>query len=68
MAKELIRSFGGKYLGSIETKPNGDVVVTSWGGKIIATYSKKENVTRNFYGVKIANGNVAAGFLLKGII
>lgn len=68
MAKELIKSFGGKYLGSVDTKSNGDVVVTNWGGKIVATYSKKDNVTRNFYGVIVATGNVASGFLLKGII
>ncbi|MBQ8738672.1 MAG: hypothetical protein IJZ04_04155 [Clostridia bacterium] len=56
MAKEAIKEFSGRIIGYIDTKPNGDKVVSSWTGKILGTYFKSRNVTCDFYGRIIARG------------
>ena len=60
MAKEAVKSVRGKIIGWIEDKPNGDVVVTSFGGKILGRYDSKYNVTRDAHGIILYKGNRAA--------
>ena len=57
MAREPIRSFSGKIISCVENKPNGDIVVTDFYGKVLGKYDKQFDVTRDFYGKIIARGN-----------
>ena len=64
MAKELIRNFTGTIIGSYETMPNGDIVVRDFYGKNLGKYDRQLDVTRDFYGKVVAQGN-AIGMLLS---
>ena len=64
MAKEYVKNFHGKILGSYETVNNGDIIVRDFYGKILGKYDKRFDVTREFYGKVIAKGN-AVGMLIK---
>ena len=64
MAREQISKFGGVILGYVETLPNGNKKVTNFTGKLISTYEKSSNLTRDALGRIIANGDVASGMLL----
>lgn len=63
MAKETIREFSGRIIGYIETKPNGDKVVTAFSGRILGYYFKNRDVTTDFYQRIIARGD-CCGMLL----
>ena len=60
---EQIRDFYGKIIGSIETQSNGDRIVRDFYGKILGYYRSSRNVTTDFYGKIIAQGD-ATGMLL----
>lgn len=61
---QIIRDFGGKILGKIETDRTGNKIVRDFYGKIIGRYDKRNNVTRDFYGRIIARGD-NCGMLLN---
>ena len=61
---ETIKDFYGRIIGKIETKPNGDKIVTDFYGRIVGKYEKFSNTTKDFYGRVIAHGD-ACGMLLK---
>ncbi len=65
MGKEVVRAFGGKIIGSIETDSRGNKTVRDFYGRILGTYDKQCNVTRNFYGIVVAQGD-CCGMLLNG--
>lgn len=63
--EETIREFSGKVIGYIETKPNGDKVVRDFYRRLLGTYNKKLNVTKDFYGRTIARGDLSSMLLKK---
>lgn len=63
--EETIREFSGKVIGYIETKPNGDKVVRDFYRRLLGTYNKKLNVTKDFYGRTIARGDLSSMLLRK---
>lgn len=65
---EVIKDAGGRRLGTVERDSKGDEVVKDFYGRVVARYTKSTNQTRDFYGRLVAWGNVASGFLIKGII
>ncbi len=64
MHKEAIREFGGKIIGWYEYKPNGDIIVSDFYGKVLGKFDKQFDVTRDFYGKIIARG-CCVGMLLR---
>ena len=58
--KQVIREFGGKIIGYIETDKSGDKVIRDFYGRILGRYDKRQNVTRDFYGRIVANGDQSA--------
>lgn len=58
MAKEYIRDFYGKAIGSIETTKDGDKIARDFYGKMLGTYKKKYNKTYDFYGRMLAIGDI----------
>lgn len=63
MAKENIKDFYGKILGSIETKSNGDKIAYDFYGKILGRYSKQYDVTYDFYGKILSKGDITSGLI-----
>lgn len=64
MAKEFIKDFYGRVLGTVETIGTKQVVKDFYG-KVVATYDTKDNFTRDFYGRVVSKGNTAVGMLYK---
>lgn len=65
ISKEPVREFNGKIMGWIETDRDGNQQVRDFYGRIQGTYDKKMNVTRDFYGRIITQGNTCLGLLYK---
>ena len=65
METEIIKDFYGRKIGTITRYPNGDETIKDFYGRVIAKYSKTQNVTKDFYGRVIAKGNVGVGLLYK---
>lgn len=63
MAREQIKDYYGKILGSLETQANGDIIARDFYGAILGRWDKKMDVTKDFFGKIIARGNVVAGLV-----
>lgn len=58
ITKEKIKDWTGKIIGFVETDSRtGNKVIRDFYGKILGTYDKKNDVTRDFYGNKVARGD-----------
>ena len=62
MAKELIKDFYGRILGSIETQGNKQIA-RDFYGRILGTYNKADNFTRDFYGRILTRDNTLMGLI-----
>ena len=62
MAKELIKDFYGRILGSIETQGNKQIA-RDFYGRILGTYNKSDNFTRDFYGRILTRDNTLMGLI-----
>ena len=60
MAKDYIRDFYGKIIGSYEEDSQGRTILRDFYGKILGRYYPKENKTRDFYGRIVGQGNTLA--------
>lgn len=58
-----IRDFYGRMLGTLEEDKDGNQQVRNFSGQILATYDKKLDVTRDFYGRILTKGNTCTGYL-----
>lgn len=67
VSKVPIRAFGGKILGFLETDAQGNQQVREFNGKILGNYDKHCNVTRDFGGRIVSQGNTVIGFLYNNI-
>lgn len=63
--KEPVREFSGKIIGWVETENDGSQIVRAFSGKIIAKYDARFNVTREFSGKVLTQGNTAVGQLFN---
>lgn len=57
MAKETIKDFYGRIIGSIQTLPDGSKIAYDFYGKILGKFDKVQNVTKDFYGRIISTGD-----------
>ena len=64
-SKLVIRDFGGKIIGYIYVKENGDKTVKNFYGKILGYYYAERDVTTNFYGKILARGDIASALLFS---
>lgn len=64
MAKEFVKDFYGRILGSTQVEGTR-TVVRDFYGRILGYYESKDNTTRDFYGRIISKGNTAIGLLYK---
>ncbi len=62
MAKEFVRDFYGRILGSIETVGTKQIA-RNFYGKILGTYNSADDKTRDFYGRILTRGNTLMGLI-----
>jgi hypothetical protein len=62
MAKEYIKDFYGRVMGSIDTQGNKQIA-RDFYGRILGTYNKSDDVTRDFYGRILTKGNTLMGLI-----
>ena len=65
MAKELIKDFYGKVLGSVETTGTRKIA-RDFYGKVLGSYDSKDDKTRDFYGKVITKGDTVVGLIYRG--
>jgi hypothetical protein len=65
--EEYIRDFDSRrIIGIVRTLPNGDEEAREFSSRrILGFYKKKQNVTTDFYGRRIAVGNCVVSFIYK---
>ena len=64
MAKEFVKDFYGRIIGSTEV--SGDkVIVRDFYNRILGWYDKRDNTTRDFYGKIISKGDTAIGLIYR---
>lgn len=63
---QIIRDFGGKILGKIETDHVGNKIVRDFYGRILGRYDKRNDVTRDFHGKIIARGDNCGLLISRG--
>lgn len=61
---ERIKNWRGRVIGQIDIYSNGDKTVKDFYGRIKGRYVKNSNVTTDFYGRRIAQGD-QCGLLLS---
>ena len=62
MARELVKDFYGRILGSIETVGTKQIA-RNFYGKILGTYNSTDDKTRDFYGRILTRGNTLMGLI-----
>jgi hypothetical protein len=65
MAKEVLRDALGQLLATIESDRNGNLVIKDYMGKILGTYDKKKNTTKNYLGQIVGTGNLLTLLITK---
>ena len=63
MAKQLIKDFYGRILGSIEDQGNKQIA-RDFYGRILGTYTQSDDMTRDFYGRIVMRGNGLMGLIM----
>lgn len=63
MAKQLIKDFYGRVIGSIEEQGTKQIA-RDFYGRILGTYNKADDFTRDFYGRIIMRGNGLMGLIM----
>lgn len=61
--KEYVRDFYGRIIGSLERLPNGDVKARDVHGRILGTYAKALNVTKDEHGRIVARGDMTSALI-----
>ena len=63
--KIAVRRPSGRIIGFIETDKDGNKQARNFYGKILGTYDKRLDVTRDFYGRIVTRGDSVMGFVYE---
>lgn len=63
MARQTIKDFYGKIIGSIEEDSMGNKIAKDFYGKILGRFDKAQNVTKDFYGKIIGTGDLTSALI-----
>lgn len=63
-----IKDFYGRVLGYVEDKSNGDRVAYNFYGKVLGTFIKKRNVTTDFYGRVLGQGDFVVSLIRESTL
>ena len=64
MAKEFVKDFYGRIMGSLEDQ-GSRVVAKDFYGKILGYYDRNENRTRDFYGRIVSEGDTTGSLIAQ---
>lgn len=67
MARETIKDFYGRIIGSIEELPDGSKIAKDFYGRILGKYDKKQGVTKDFYGRIISTGDATSKLIWDSV-
>ena len=59
MARESVKDWTGKVLGWVDTDSSGNQIVYNFGLRVLAKYDAQKNITTDFAGRKLSEGNTA---------
>lgn len=65
VSKEKIKDQNGKIVGWVETDHLGNKVAKDFYGRLKGRYSKMTNLTKDFYGKIVAQGDATVGLLYR---
>lgn len=66
--EEIIKDFYGRFLGIVETCPNGDQIARIWSSRQIVGYYRKElDHTTDFFGRVVSKGNTVIALIYKNL-
>ena len=65
MARETIKTWSGIILGYVDTEPNGDAVAKAFDGRILGYYKKSNNMTTDFSGKFLYQGNCVTALIVN---
>ena len=65
MNRETIRTWGGTIIGYLDTESNGDVTARDFSGTILGYYRKGRNMTTDFSGTGLYQGNCASALIIE---
>ena len=65
MQEQPIKDWTGKIIGFIKTMPNGDAKIYDFYRRLLGTYDKRSDITKDFYGRIVAKGNQLSMLLNK---
>ena len=63
MAKQLVKDFYGRVMGSIEDQGTKQIA-RDFYGRILGTYNSTDDYTRDFYGRPLMKGNGLMGLIM----
>jgi hypothetical protein len=55
--KDPIKDWTGRIIGWIEVDEYGNKTIRDFYNKVLSTYNKRLNITRDFYGRQVAKGD-----------
>ena len=58
-----IREIDGKRIGTIEEDSSGNKIARDFYGRILGKYNKKSNITYDFYGRKLSQGDITTSLI-----
>lgn len=64
MAKEYIKDFYGKVLGTLDTQGT-KITARDFYGNVVGSYDSKDDCTRDFYGRVVTKGNSVVGLIYQ---
>lgn len=66
--EQYIKDFYGRFLGIIETCPNGDQIARVWSSRqIVGFYRKQYDHTTDFYGRVVSQGNTVVSLIYQNL-
>ena len=61
--EEILKDFGGRIVGYIETSPNGDKVGKDFYRRIVGYYEASSNTTKDFYRRVVGKGDMLSALV-----
>ena len=63
MAREAVKDWTGKVLGWVDTDSSGNQIVYNFGLRVLAKYDARKNITTDYVGKKLSEGNTAIAYI-----
>lgn len=63
MTRQTLKTWRGKIVGFIDTDEFGNKTARDFYGKILGTYDKRLDLTKDFYGKTISRGDVVMSLI-----